>query len=125
MCLHRVRVPEKDDDTLVARMEANHPHLATQRSLYAEISRARDWTELVTNDKAALQVQFEGVTGERIAASRPFALSGSTASSGRRRCGADRRTRKRRTRIGGAQPRIGAGDGIVPHAEGCDRDMEF
>ena len=55
-------------DTVIAAMEANHPHLTTQKSFYVEISRARDRAELVTDDKAALKEQFEAVTGERIAA---------------------------------------------------------
>ena len=55
-------------DTLIARMDASLRHLSTQRNLYAEISRARDWTEHVTNDRWALQDPVEGVTGERIAA---------------------------------------------------------
>ena len=29
-------------DTVTAAMEANHPHLTTQKTLYVEISRARD-----------------------------------------------------------------------------------
>ena len=41
-------------------MEANHPHLTTQKTLYVEISRARD--------RAALRERLEGATGERIAA---------------------------------------------------------
>ena len=55
-------------DTVIAAMEANHPHLTTQKSFYVEISRARDRAELVTDDKAALKEQLEAVTGERIAA---------------------------------------------------------
>jgi hypothetical protein len=31
-----------------AAMEANHPHLTTQKSFYVEISRARDRAELVS-----------------------------------------------------------------------------
>ena len=49
-------------------MEANHPNLTTQKTLYVEISRARDRAELVTDDKAALREQLETATGERIAA---------------------------------------------------------
>ena len=48
--------------------EANHPNLTTQKTLYVEISRARDRAELVTDDRAALKEQLEAVTGERIAA---------------------------------------------------------
>ena len=55
-------------DTVIAAMEANHPHLTTQKSFYVEISRARDKAELVTDDKAALKEQLESATGERIAA---------------------------------------------------------
>ena len=55
-------------DTVIAAMEANHPHLTTQKSFYVEISRARDRAELVTDDKGALKEQLEAVTGERISA---------------------------------------------------------
>ena len=55
-------------DTVIAAMEANHPHLTTQKSFYVEISRARDRAELVTDDRAALKEQLEMATGERIAA---------------------------------------------------------
>ena len=55
-------------DTVIAAMEANHPNLTTQKTLYVEISRARDRAELVTDDKAALREQLEATTGERIAA---------------------------------------------------------
>ena len=55
-------------DTVIAAMEANHPHLTTQKSFYVEISRARDRAELVTDDKAALKEQLEAATGERITA---------------------------------------------------------
>ena len=55
-------------DTVIAAMEANHPNLTTQKTLYVEISRARDRAELVTDDRAALKEQLEVVTGERISA---------------------------------------------------------
>ena len=55
-------------DTVIAAMEANHPHLTTQKNFYVEISRARDRAELVTDDRSALREQLEAVTGERIAA---------------------------------------------------------
>ena len=44
------------------------PHITTQKSFYVEISRARDWAELVTDDAKELRVQLEAATGERIAA---------------------------------------------------------
>ena len=55
-------------DTVIAAMEANHPHLTTQKTLYVEISRARDRAELVTDDRDALRERLEAATGERIAA---------------------------------------------------------
>ena len=55
-------------DTVIAAMEAKHPNLTTLKTLYVEISRARDKAELVTDGKAALREQLEAVTGERIAA---------------------------------------------------------
>ena len=55
-------------DTVIAAMEANHPHLTTQKSFHVEISRARDQAELVTDDRAALKERLEAATGERIAA---------------------------------------------------------
>ncbi len=55
-------------DTVIAAMEANHPTLTNQKTLYVEISRARDRAELVTDDRTALRERLEAVTGERIAA---------------------------------------------------------
>ena len=58
-----------DDAKLgITAMQANHPHLTTQKSSYVEISRARDRIELVTDDAQALREQLEVVTGERISA---------------------------------------------------------
>ena len=55
-------------DTVIAAMEANHPHLTTQKTLYVEISRARNSAELVTDSRERLQEHLEAATGERIAA---------------------------------------------------------
>ncbi|MDE0006152.1 MAG: conjugative relaxase [Rhodospirillaceae bacterium] len=55
-------------DTVIAAMEAEHPHLTTQKSFYVEISRARHRAELVTDDRKALGEHLESATGERIAA---------------------------------------------------------
>ena len=55
-------------DNVIAALEANHPHLTTQKSFYVEISRARDRAELVTDDAGALRERLEAVTGERISA---------------------------------------------------------
>ena len=55
-------------DNVIAAMEANHPRLTTAKSLYVEISRARDRAELVTDDAQALKDRLEAVTGERLSA---------------------------------------------------------
>ena len=55
-------------DNVIAAREARHPHLTTQKSFYAEISRARGRAELVTDDAAELRSQLQAVTGECIAA---------------------------------------------------------
>ena len=57
-------------DTVIAAMEANHPHLTTQKTLYVEISRARHRAELVTDDWGALRERLEAVTGEVVATCR-------------------------------------------------------
>ena len=55
-------------DNIIVAMEANHPHLTTQKSFYVAISRARVRAELVTDDAARLAKRLETATGERIAA---------------------------------------------------------
>ena len=55
-------------DSVIAAMEARHPHLTTQKSFYVEISRARDRAVFVTDDAAELRAQRQAVTGERVAA---------------------------------------------------------
>ena len=55
-------------DTVIAAMEAGHPHLTTQKTLYVEISRARNRAELVTDDAAKLRERLEQASGERISA---------------------------------------------------------
>ena len=55
-------------DTVIAAMEAGHPNLTNQKTLYVEISRARDRAELVTDDVKVLRERLEAATGERIAA---------------------------------------------------------
>ena len=59
-------------DTVIAAMEANHPDLTNQKTLYVEISRARDRAELVTDDTKVLCERLEAATGERIAALEAF-----------------------------------------------------
>ena len=55
-------------DNVIAAMEADHPHLTTQKSFYVEISRARDRAELVTDDAGRLRERLELTTGKRISA---------------------------------------------------------
>ena len=51
-------------DSVIAAMEARHPHLTTQKSSHVEISRARDRAELVTDDATELLARLQAVTGE-------------------------------------------------------------
>ena len=55
-------------DNVIVVMEANHPHLTTQKSVYVVISSARHRTELVTDDRKALRERLEAATGERVSA---------------------------------------------------------
>ena len=63
-------------DNVIAVMEANHPHLTTQKSFYVEISRARHRAELVTDDAGALRERLEAATGEWV-----YALEGMGAET--------------------------------------------
>ena len=110
-------------DTVIAAMEANHPHLTTQKSFYVEISRARDRAELVTDDRAALKEQLEAATGERIAALEAVELE---REKGRERemdgsRSADRRIGEpvSRDRYRSSGPELGPGRG----GKGVDRDF--
>ncbi len=62
-------------DNVIAVMEANHPHLTTQKSFYVEISRARHRAELVTDDARALRERLETATGERVSALEGIGVS--------------------------------------------------
>ena len=55
-------------DTVIAAMEANHPHLTTQKTLHVEISRAHHQAELVTDNRDRLRERLKCATRERIAA---------------------------------------------------------
>ena len=66
--VHRARVPGGTVDNVIAAIGARHPHLTTQKSVYVEISRARERAERVTDDAAGLRAQLQAATGERIAA---------------------------------------------------------
>ena len=68
-------------DNVIAVMEANHPHLTTQKSFYVEISRARHRAELVTDDAKALCDRLEAATGERVSALEGVAAAAEAARS--------------------------------------------
>ncbi len=97
-------------DTVIAAMEANHPNLTNQKTLYVEISRARDRAELVTNDRNALRERLEAATGERIAAAGGGRAGAGEGPGGR--AGGEFRPRARRqgSRTVGALAGAGAGE---------------
>ena len=81
-------------DNVIAAMEANHPHLTTQKSFYVEISRARDRAELVTDDATRLREQLEAATGERVSALEgvgPASKRESAGLAGKRNTAMERR----------------------------------
>ncbi len=90
-------------DTVIAAMEANHPNLTTQKTLYVEISRANVHGELVTDDKAALREQLEAVTSECIAVLKAVDLE---RAKGRK---AELEPRRNAGQEGGAWKPLGAG----------------
>ena len=55
-------------DSVIAAMEASHPHLTTQNSFNVEISGAHVGAEFFTDDAKRLCEQLEAVTGEPISA---------------------------------------------------------
>ena len=71
-------------DNVIAVMEANHPHLTTQKSFYVEISRARNRAEMVTDDAKALCEGLETATGERVSALEGIAAAAEKARSAER-----------------------------------------
>ena len=102
-------------DTVIAAMEANHPHLTTQKSFYVEISRARDRAELVTDDRAALKEQLEALTGERIAALE-------AVGDGKAKGPEVEKTRGMDVEIGGERSADRAPE-KVPEPQSVDRDL--
>ena len=94
-------------DTVIAAMEANHPNLTNQKTLYVEISRARDRAELVTDDAKALRERLEAATGERIAALEAIGAekAGSRGRPGATRAGMAPWRARGRTRRSGCPDR--------------------
>ena len=110
-------------DTVIAAMEANHPNLPNQKTLYVEISRARDRAELVTDDRAALKERLEAVTGERIApleAVEPERAKGRVAGvDAGRSAGRESDTPTSREWNRGSEPTMEQSNG----PKGLDRDL--
>ena len=96
-------------DNVIAVMEANHPHLTTQKSFYVEISRARHRAELVTDDAKALCDRLEAATGERVSALEGAAAAAELAKRTERARQAQAResARSRQSEVGRDAP---AGD---------------
>ena len=61
-------------DTVIAAMEANHTHLTTQKTLYVEISRARERAELVTDDRDTLRERLAPAELVWLSKGQAFAL---------------------------------------------------
>ena len=104
-------------DTVIAAMEANHPNLTNQKTLYVEISRARDRAELVTDDAKVLQRAARGHDRRTHRGPR-----GDRAGEGAR----GRTENDPRSRPGGLRARVqgaDAGDGEDP-VVARDRDVE-
>ena len=119
-------------DTVIAAMEANHPHLTTQKSFYVEISRARERAELVTDDKRGAQGAARsghgradrgaggGGAGAGEGGARPgwrqVEAPASNAAGSKRRAGAERDSRKwSRPARRRASITIWGGSGVGPH----------
>lgn len=66
-CAGQVRLGAKRG-SLGRGVDLVHPLISTLKSFYIEISRALDWAGFAIDDAAAIQVQLQAVTGERIAA---------------------------------------------------------
>ena len=108
-------------DTVIAAMEANHPHLTTQKTLYVEISRACHRAELVTDDRGALRERLEAVTGERVAALEAIEPERGKAVE----AGADKtRERERGPSVQEARPPIPKAVPQVPEREQAPRERK-
>jgi len=106
-------------DNVIAVMEANHPHLTTQKSFYVEISRARHRAELVTDDAGALRERLEAATGERVSALEGMRLKPEGAVRSDRR---EAIQMPREDRLGGREP---SGKDEPPENKRIDLDMSL
>ena len=108
-------------DTVIAAMEANHPHLTTQKTFYVEISRACHRAELVTDDRGALGERLEAVTGERVAVLEAIEPERGKAVE----AGADKtRERERGPSVQEARPPIPKAVPQVPEREQAPRERK-
>ena len=100
-------------DTVIAAMEAKHPNLTNLKTLYVEISRARDRAEPVTDDKPGLREQLEAVIGVAYRGAR--SRQAGAGEGPRRRAGRGPEHRPRWCRLGiaaaGTDLRAGHGEG--------------
>ena len=104
-------------DTVIAAMEANHPNLTNQKTLYVEISRARDRAELVTDDAKVLRERLEAATGRTHRG--PGGDRAGEGARGRTGCDPQSRPGGLRARVQGADAWDGEGLGVAR-----DRDVE-
>ena len=115
-------------DNVIAVMEANHPHLTTQKSFYVEISRARHRAELVTDDAKALCDRLEAATGERVSALEGVAAAAAAerakSAERARQAQALEATRSRETKIERDAPALDPAGMRVP-APGRSREPDI
>ena len=115
-------------DNVIAVMEANHPHLTTQKSFYVEISRARHRAELVTDDAKALCDRLEAATGERVSALEAVAVAAAERARDAersRQAAAREAARSRDSEIGRDKPAREAAELRTPApARSWDRSIE-
>ena len=104
-------------DTVIAAMEVSHPQLTTQKSFYVEISRARDRSGLVTDDKAALKEQLESITCEWIAALEAIEPDKAKGRKAGLEAGQSTGKASEASTSARAGQVAGVGHGAFPHAE--------
>ena len=110
-------------DRVIAVMEANHPNLTTQKSLYVEISRARHAAELVTDDRDALRERLEVATGERVAALEAIEATPGKAALENGDAARTAQESVANTPTGAPAPALGHDRGAVPEPARIQREL--
>ena len=110
-------------DRVIAVMEANHPNLTTQKSLYVEISRARHAAELVTDDRDALRERLEAATGERVAALEVIEATPGKAALENGDAARTAQESVANTPTGAPAPALGHDRGAVPEPARIQREL--